>query len=376
MAVPLLQNKSDYLHSGSADDPRLSHADLSDQIQVWNSAFGQGYKQTIPLRDDLSLVIGDDKINNPLVISSPGRKDAALNFEFQLSGAASQQSSFSPQLGPMALDMRHAQQRTFRIEVLVGPSAFMTYYQRITDRLSPQALTSLNQFIELAHYGLFGGRPDSPRQALEQMLTPSNISPPSMEQIMEDFCSTPGLLGSRLTTEQDMTVEMNEVINQILSCPYGGRSRRTYLEKKALELVSLKLHGLEQWSTPAYPLRFEDLDSIHAASKILATQLQDPPPIEKLARQVGLNRFKLNQGFHHVFGTTPFRYLRTCRLELAFHLLFTSQEPVEEIAYRVGYENRSRFAAAFRKEFGLNPKVFQLQMSTCDDIFRDRQYAS
>ncbi|MGD1852434.1 MAG: helix-turn-helix transcriptional regulator [Cyanophyceae cyanobacterium] len=375
MAVQLLQRQCDYLHSGSVDYPRLCHADVSDQIQVWNSALGQGYQQTIPLRDDLSLVIYDDRSHNPLVINLPGKTKAALNFEFQLAGAT-QHSSFSPQLGPISLDIRHAQQHRFRIEVSFGPAAFMTYYQRIADRLSPQALQSFNRFIELTHYGLFGSRATSSSQALNQILNRSSISPPSIKRITKDFCSTPDLLGSRLTTEQAMTVEMIEVIHQILGCPYGGRSRRTYLEKKALDLVNLKLNRLEQWRTPAYPLRFEDLDSIHAASKILASQVQEPPSVEQLARQVGLNRLKLNQGFHHVFGTTPFRYLRTCRLELAFHLLFTSQEPVEEIAYQVGYENRSRFATAFRKEFGLNPKVFQLQMSTCDDVFRDRQYAS
>ncbi|MGD1908227.1 MAG: helix-turn-helix transcriptional regulator [Leptolyngbyaceae cyanobacterium] len=262
------------------------------------------------------------------------------------------------------MDIWPAQQRQFKVEISFGPSRVMTYYQDIAERLSPQALTSFNKFIELCHYGLFGKDAASPRMALSQVLTHKHTSPPSVQRITDRFLARPGLLGSRLSIEKSMTAEMQQVIYQILSCPYSGQVRRTYLERKALDLVALKLNRLEQWRTPPYPLKLEDLDGIDQAGQILASQLQEPPSIESLARQVGLNRFKLNRGFYHTYGTTPFRYLRTCRLELAFHLLFTSELTVEEIAYQVGYTNRSRFATAFRKQFGLNPKLFQLQLDS------------
>ena len=376
MAMHLLQRKSDYLHSGSINNPKLCHADLSDQIEVWNPKFGQGYQQMIPLQDDLSLIILDDKLHSPLLINQPVQIESSLKFEFQLVGNKPQQSNFTPQIAPASLDMRHGQQRKFKLEVSFGPSALMAYYRRTAERLSPQALESCNQFIEISHYGFFGCHATSSQKALDQILHRSSISPPPMEKITQIICSTPEFLGTRLTTERTMTPAMNQIIHQILGCPYGGRSRRTYLEKKALELVDLKLNQLEQWSAPSYPLRFEELDNIREASAILARQLQTPPSVEKLAQLVGLNRFKLNHGFHHIFGTTPFRYLRTCRLELASHLLLTSRETIDMIAYRVGYNNRSRFAAAFRREFGMNPKVFQIQMSTWDHVLCDRRYAS
>ena len=74
-----------------------------------------------------------------------------------------------------------------------------------------------------------------------------------------------------------------------------------------------------------------------------------------------------------MYGTTPFRYLRNCRLGLAQYLLIISKLAVEEIAYRVGYTNRSRFATAFRQRFGLNPKNFQLQIS---NVSRQRHQVS
>ncbi|MEM7796716.1 MAG: helix-turn-helix transcriptional regulator, partial [Cyanobacteria bacterium P01_C01_bin.118] len=263
---------------------------------------------------------------------------------------------------PVSLDIWPAQQHQLKIEIVFGPAALMSYYQRIVERLSPQALSSFNKFIELSYFGLFGNHADSPQKALSQILSRKRTSPPSVERITDRFLAASDLLGSRLMVEKSMTADMYPIIDQILGCPYSGRVRRTYLERKVLDLVTLKLNNLEHWRTPSYPLKFEDLDGIYQAGNILASQLQTPPSIESLAKQVGLNRLKLNQGFHHLYGTTPFRYLRTCRLELAFHLLFTSELAVEEIAYRVGYTNRSRFATAFRKQFGLNPKIFQLQL--------------
>jgi AraC-like DNA-binding protein len=112
---------------------------------------------------------------------------------------------------------------------------------------------------------------------------------------------------------------------------------------------------------PASPLRSDDIHRIHQAEHILRSQLQQPPSVDALARQVALNRLKLNQGFHYVFGTTPYGHLRHCRLHQARRLLMTTDLSVEHIADQVGYTSRSRFASAFRQEYGLNPKVFQMQ---------------
>jgi len=37
-----------------------------------------------------------------------------------------------------------------------------------------------------------------------------------------------------------------------------------------------------------------------------------------------------------------------------------TNQSVEEVAHAIGYTNRSKFAAAFRQKFGVNPKAFQL----------------
>ncbi|MEM6612988.1 MAG: AraC family transcriptional regulator, partial [Cyanobacteria bacterium P01_C01_bin.72] len=86
--------------------------------------------------------------------------------------------------------------------------------------------------------------------------------------------------------------------------------------------------------------------------------LENPPSLIELARQVGLNDFKLKRGFREEFGQSAFKYLHDYRLEQAKHLLAQGEMKVQEVALRVGFESRSYFAIAFRKKYGVNPKQY------------------
>jgi AraC family transcriptional regulator, transcriptional activator of the genes for pyochelin and ferripyochelin receptors len=153
------------------------------------------------------------------------------------------------------------------------------------------------------------------------------------------------------------------IVQQILHCPYGGVVKQVYLESKALELFAMQLSDYQdaRQSERSSPLRSTDIQRLYQARELLQRQFDTPPSIATLAQQVGLNRRKLNEGFQQLFGTTPFGCLRDYRLEQARSLLSDSEESVELIMKQVGYRDRSHFATAFRKKFGVNPKTYQLQ---------------
>ena len=244
MASRFLNQVSDHLHPGSPSDSRLFHADPSDQIQVWSPQVGQGYVQTIPLREDLSLVIADDTMHNAVLMNTC-KQEAALEFEFQLAGATPGQSSLAPHLGMKGPNTRPAQQRRFNVEIFFAPSAFMTYYQLIAERLPPQALSLFHKSVECMHRSQVDHQAVSPQAALTQILS-RTVSPLPLSQSIADLLLfAPELLGSNHTVQQAMAPEMHQVIHQILSSPYSGQVRRAYLERKVLELVALKLNALE-----------------------------------------------------------------------------------------------------------------------------------
>ncbi|MEH2213298.1 helix-turn-helix transcriptional regulator [Nostoc sp.] len=159
----------------------------------------------------------------------------------------------------------------------------------------------------------------------------------------------------------EITQQMRLVLFNILQCPYQGLMKRMYLESKAVELIMLHFQQFQEQDINAhsFPARdLSDVDKIYQAKEILLGNLEDPPSLIELARQVGLNDFKLKRGFRQVFGTSAFKYLHDYRLEKARQLLVLGEMKVEEVAFRVGFDSRSYFASAFRKKFGLNPKQY------------------
>jgi AraC family transcriptional activator of pyochelin receptor len=161
-----------------------------------------------------------------------------------------------------------------------------------------------------------------------------------------------------------ITPAMRSALDQILNCPFTGNTRRIYLESKCLELIALRLEQFKQGDRydrkPLCSLKPDDVDRIYLARDILTKNADHPPSLMQLARQVGLNDFKLKLGFREIFGTTVFGYVHRHRMETARQLLSDRRMNVKEVAQAVGYANQSRFAAAFRKQFGINPKAYLL----------------
>ena len=161
------------------------------------------------------------------------------------------------------------------------------------------------------------------------------------------------------------TPVMGQVLHQILYCPYQGIMRQMYLESKALELLTLQFtHWAEDIhkSVRSPRLRSEDVERLHHARDILIQQMDNPPSLLTLARQVGLDDCKLKRGFHQVFGTTVFGYLHDYRMERSRQLLTTSQMSVTEVAYAVGYSSLPSFSKAFRKRFGSSPLAYTAKL--------------
>jgi AraC-like DNA-binding protein len=157
---------------------------------------------------------------------------------------------------------------------------------------------------------------------------------------------------------RSMTPSMYMAVHQILDCPYHGHIKRIYLESKSMELIAHQLAllvskeiGLK--SSPA--LNSNDIEKIHYARDILVASAENPPSLLNLAKQAGLNDYKLKIGFRHVFGTTVFGYLQKHRMEQARMLLEEGKMNVTEVAYTVGYSSLSHFAKIFHQHFSTNP---------------------
>lgn len=362
MTTRLVLNRwEDKFLPGSLSDSQLFHADASDRILVCPPHLGQGYIQIILLEDDLDIVIHDFTFNQDVVRDSQ-ETGKHLRFEFQIAGAYAGYSFFIPSFGLKRFEIAPTQKRFFEIEIIFKKSILTDYFQAFMERLSPSICIDAKSVLQsICRY---------------QGIGPNSTVTGMLNQIFEgESCvHTDGTFEETLTEDSysalvslfhaarhPITSAMEQVIGQILSCPYQGISRRTYLKGKAMKLVSLYLEALVQ----PHSSSSTDLDCIYQAAAILSKQLASPPTVEALVRQVGTNRLYLNQGFHQVYGTTPYGYLRECRLWKARQLLLTSDLSIGEVAATVGYAYRSHFATAFRQRMGLNPKPFQMEAWRC-----------
>jgi len=161
-----------------------------------------------------------------------------------------------------------------------------------------------------------------------------------------------------------ITPTMQVALQQILNCPYEGITKKIYLQGKVFELLALQLEPLLKKNKPKRDrrrLKPKDIDRIHYAKEILLARLENPPSLIELARAVGLNDYKLKIGFHQVFGTTVFGYLHNYRLERSRQLLEAGDLTITEVTRAIGFANRSYFATAFKRKFGVNPNDYRRQ---------------
>ncbi|MBE9099786.1 helix-turn-helix transcriptional regulator [Vacuolonema iberomarrocanum] len=209
---------------------------------------------------------------------------------------------------------------------------------------------------------------DDPILKVDIHIEPSNGLSQIITDTLEDLLAEiPQCLedcdGSWLGEMSRITPAMRSPLEQIFQCPFQGKTKQIYLESKCLELIALKLEQLKEISKhigPSSVLKPDDVERIHLAKTILRDNPEHPPSLMELARQVSLNDYKLKVGFRQVFGTTVFGYLHQHRMEMARQLLAEQRMNVKEVARTVGYANQSRFASAFRKQFGMNPKAYLL----------------
>ncbi|MEL6381152.1 MAG: helix-turn-helix transcriptional regulator [Cyanobacteria bacterium J06626_18] len=360
-AQPVLNHWEDWLLPGSPSDSRLFHADTSDQVLVYPANLGRGYRQKIRLRDDLTLVILDYTLTQDVITHSLDAGDY-LKFEFRPDAGY---SSFLPRFGLPNLGVTPAHRRAFEVEVIFKFPSLITYFQSFMERLSPQTRGIAERTLLALCQHRTGDTFANVISMLNRIFDRTRVSkwstaiasssPINLEHILPHDLYLEAI--DLIYTMRNLhTPVINQVIGQILSCPYQGAIRRAYLERKALELVSLHLEAMVQ---PC--LNKADLNSVYQAAAILRNQLINPPTVEILARQVHTNRLKLNRGFRQVYGTTPYGYLKDCRLNQARRLLLISELSVAKVAAAVGYTCRSKFATAFRQQMGLNPKAFQMQ---------------
>lgn len=105
-----------------------------------------------------------------------------------------------------------------------------------------------------------------------------------------------------------------------------------------------------------------DLDPIEATIKYIRDNIADSLEMSELAANVHFNQDYLTRIFKRRMNMSVKNYIVTFRMERSKELLESTDLPIAEIAYQVGYANYTSFNRAFKKQFGESPQTFRQRM--------------
>lgn len=86
-------------------------------------------------------------------------------------------------------------------------------------------------------------------------------------------------------------------------------------------------------------------------------------PVARMTARSGLQPRTFARRFRVATGYTPIDYVQTLRIEEAKQLLETGTEPVESVAFDVGYEDANSFRRLFKRTVGITPARYRQRFS-------------
>lgn len=97
------------------------------------------------------------------------------------------------------------------------------------------------------------------------------------------------------------------------------------------------------------------------AQTLLLTNLRRASDLEQLAGHLHVTSRTLSRRFKKAIGETPHEFLQNARIERAKRLLETTNNSLDEVVHRVGYEDVSSFRRLFTRESGISPGEYRRQ---------------
>ena len=167
----------------------------------------------------------------------------------------------------------------------------------------------------------------------------------------EKFCANGGSFVMRAKNE------IEHIFSELYSVP--DCLQRPYFKLKVQELLLFlsmvdvaEEKQREYYTSP----QVEIVKQIH---KRLISDLQERHTIEELSKEFLINTATLKSTFKGIYGQSIGAYMKEYRIRQAAALLRQTQATIAEIANRVGYENQSKFATAFRDVLKVAPAEYR-----------------
>ncbi len=189
---------------------------------------------------------------------------------------------------------------------------------------------------------------DNAPECLSCFLKDVKIQP---ENIARRFCEGKDLFIARSSHHLD------HIFSELYHVPEEVKTG--YFKIKVLEiLLFLSAFPIETAETKkSYTL--SQVQLAKAVCRYLSKNMNKRICLESLAKEFHVSVSLLQNCFHGVYGESVYDYIRIQKMQSAAQMLITTEKTVLEIAGLHGYENGSKFAAAFFKVMGTTPNKYR-----------------
>ena len=188
-------------------------------------------------------------------------------------------------------------------------------------------------------------------------------APSCLSCILDDVDVSPEALSRKFCTDSEcFLVRADKSIEHIFSELYSVRDsiRSGYFKIKVLELM-LFLSGMDISQNQQAQRRYtpSQVQLAKRACRYITSHLSEKITIEDLSSMFYVSPTQLKNCFKGVYGMSVYAYIKSQKMKTAARLLENSDLTVLDVAGRFGYENGSKFAAAFRDIVGMPPNEYR-----------------
>ncbi len=135
--------------------------------------------------------------------------------------------------------------------------------------------------------------------------------------------------------------------------------RAQVLHEMIEQIVEVACPADDAFAKPSTEARDSSVQTVNEVQALLVSDLTRRYTIEELSARFHMNQTTLKTTFKRVFGQSVGGYMKEYRIKRAKELLCHSDASVAEIACAVGYENQSKFTAAFRSVTSVLPRDYR-----------------
>lgn len=171
-------------------------------------------------------------------------------------------------------------------------------------------------------------------------------------------------IGERFCPDKrEFLLRANEPLNMLFSQLYSTPKsiRIDYYRVKISELLLL-LTTIDPTacSTERQYFPASQTEKIKNIQSLMTSELHENFTVEELSKRFDLPPATLRNVFKAVYGSPIYRYIKSYKMKAAAAMLISDRSlTIGEISQRLGYDNASKFSAAFKDVMGVTPHAYR-----------------